>query len=351
MDSAAYKLRFLIVGLLVGINVLLVYVLLTPPAAKNTPPSDSARPVVTSDIILASGLDSSNAVTSGFAAAADELGAVTQNLGRNLDSAGTRISGGLSGAVRAVGAIAIASGRLIHNSARFTAQTMYSGVTFTGRTIASGVVFAGHTAGKSFAAVFRGAGNIVGFVSRTPVVSAVISPSASAAVPVIDPHSSGAYASYAAAPAIQASAPAQPAQQTTHPQEHAPSWPIRGEITTLFGVPHWPWQPVHTGIDISDGWVSGVTPVKPYKPGKVIATVYSYSGLGNHVIVDHGSGLTSVYAHLHSISVSEGQTVDKNTSLGTEGSTGASTGTHLHFEIRINGQPVNPLDYISGRPE
>jgi murein DD-endopeptidase MepM/ murein hydrolase activator NlpD len=72
--------------------------------------------------------------------------------------------------------------------------------------------------------------------------------------------------------------------------------------------------------------------------------------LGNHVIVDHGNGVTSVYAHLHSISVQVGQDVTLDTTLGLEGSTGASTGTHLHFEIRVNGQAANPQQFISGQP-
>jgi murein DD-endopeptidase MepM/ murein hydrolase activator NlpD len=103
-------------------------------------------------------------------------------------------------------------------------------------------------------------------------------------------------------------------------------------------------------MDISSGKASGVTVVKPIKPGRVIETVKSSKGLGNHVILDHGSGVTSIYAHFATISVKEGQTVDKNTPLGSEGSTGLSTGPHLHLEIRVNGQAADPRHFINGRP-
>jgi murein DD-endopeptidase MepM/ murein hydrolase activator NlpD len=130
----------------------------------------------------------------------------------------------------------------------------------------------------------------------------------------------------------------------------SPQWPIHGVITEEFGVPHWPWQPIHTGIDISDGAAQGVTPIKPFKPGRVIVVVHSNSGFGNHVIVDHGDGLVSLYGHMYSTAVQVGQLVDKNTTLGYEGTTGASTGVHVHFELDLNSQPVNPHQYVAGQP-
>jgi murein DD-endopeptidase MepM/ murein hydrolase activator NlpD len=125
-------------------------------------------------------------------------------------------------------------------------------------------------------------------------------------------------------------------------------WPTRGKITARFGVPHWPYQPVHTGLDISSQKASGVNPIYPFRAGTVIKTVKSYSGLGNYVEVDHGYGITSVYAHLASIAVAEGQEVTIETELGREGTTGVSTGVHLHFEIRINGQSTDPLPFLNG---
>lgn len=123
-------------------------------------------------------------------------------------------------------------------------------------------------------------------------------------------------------------------------------WPLEGRITTRFGVPHWPYQPVHSGIDISDNTASGVTPIYPFRAGTVIKTEESYRGLGNHVIVYHGNNITSVYAHLASINVSEGQDITTTTELGRQGTTGVSTGVHLHFEVRINGQATDPLPFL-----
>jgi murein DD-endopeptidase MepM/ murein hydrolase activator NlpD len=127
-------------------------------------------------------------------------------------------------------------------------------------------------------------------------------------------------------------------------------WPIHGRVTTQFGEPHQPWQPTHTGIDITSARAAGATPVSPFRAGTVTKVVHSYSGLGNHVSVDHGGGIVSIYGHLFSTQVLVGQTVRPGDTLGTEGSTGASTGTHLHFEIQVNGTPVNPRNYLAGSP-
>jgi len=69
-------------------------------------------------------------------------------------------------------------------------------------------------------------------------------------------------------------------------------------------------------------------------------------GYGNRVLLDHGNGLQTMYAHLSGISVSEGQTVNRGDVIGRMGSTGRSTGTHLHFEIRTGGGLVDPLEYL-----
>lgn len=75
---------------------------------------------------------------------------------------------------------------------------------------------------------------------------------------------------------------------------------------------------------------------------------YGGSGYGNYVVVDHGGGVTTLYAHLSTVSVSKGQTVSQGTVLGITGSTGASTGPHLHYEVRINGVYQDPLNYLAG---
>jgi murein DD-endopeptidase MepM/ murein hydrolase activator NlpD len=165
-------------------------------------------------------------------------------------------------------------------------------------------------------------------------------------VPIIDPNSPELLAALTALPPAKT----KDAKQAATRDNSDPVWPIHGAITTNFGVPHWPYQATHTGLDISDGQASGVTPVKPFRPGRVVDVVASGSGLGNHVVVDHGQGVTSVYAHLASISVKVGQKVAQGTTLGLEGSTGASTGTHLHFEIRVHGRAADPHRFINGQP-
>ena len=70
------------------------------------------------------------------------------------------------------------------------------------------------------------------------------------------------------------------------------------------------------------------------------------SGYGNYCIIDHGNGYTTLYGHARDIYVKEGQKVSRGQSIGEVGSTGTSTGAHLHFEVRINGGTVNPLNYL-----
>lgn len=99
----------------------------------------------------------------------------------------------------------------------------------------------------------------------------------------------------------------------------------------------------HPGLDMTD---PKGTPVRPIAEGKVI-TVISYPfGYGKHMLIEHDQGAKSLYAHLSKVDVREGQAVDKNTVLGEVGSTGWSTGNHLHLEIYQDGTPVNPLDAL-----
>lgn len=80
--------------------------------------------------------------------------------------------------------------------------------------------------------------------------------------------------------------------------------------------------------------------------GKVITAAYHWS-YGNYIVIDHGNGLSTLYAHCSSLAVGAGQNVSKGQTIGYVGSTGNSTGPHLHFEVRINGSRTNPLNYIS----
>ena len=99
----------------------------------------------------------------------------------------------------------------------------------------------------------------------------------------------------------------------------------------------------HPGIDL-DG-ATGDT-IKAIKKGKVETVEYSNVGYGKHVIVDHGSNLKSLYAHFSKINVKVGDEVTTDTVLGEMGSTGRSTGDHLHLEVRDHGIPVNPLSVL-----
>ena len=116
-------------------------------------------------------------------------------------------------------------------------------------------------------------------------------------------------------------------------------WPLNGAINSYYGPR---WGRMHTGIDI-DGTTG--QPVVASKSGRVILAS-SYSGYGNCVIIDHGGGISTLYAHLSSFNVSSGQEISQGEIVGNVGCTGSCTGDHLHFEVRVNGSPVDPLDYL-----
>jgi murein DD-endopeptidase MepM/ murein hydrolase activator NlpD len=115
-------------------------------------------------------------------------------------------------------------------------------------------------------------------------------------------------------------------------------WPVNGVVTSGYG---WRWGRLHEGIDIA---APIATPVRAAASGTVIYAGVM-SGYGNIIVIDHGGGLSTAYAHLSAIyagggGVSQGQTI------GSVGSTGHSTGPHLHFEVRVNGTAVDPLGYL-----
>lgn len=122
--------------------------------------------------------------------------------------------------------------------------------------------------------------------------------------------------------------------------------PVPGRITSPYGYrihPIWGYRKMHYGIDYAGG--TGST-IKATRSGTVITAQYLPS-YGNTVIVNHGNGVSSLYAHMNSIEVSVGQSVSQGQRLGGVGSTGDSTGPHLHFEIRINGVRQNPANYVN----
>ena len=88
------------------------------------------------------------------------------------------------------------------------------------------------------------------------------------------------------------------------------------------------------------------TPTYAAKGGTVIVAGMNNGGYGNLVVIDHGGGFSTAYAHHQSLTVSVGQTVSQGQQVGLEGSTGYSTGCHLHFETRVNGSVQNPRNYL-----
>jgi murein DD-endopeptidase MepM/ murein hydrolase activator NlpD len=102
------------------------------------------------------------------------------------------------------------------------------------------------------------------------------------------------------------------------------------------------WGRSHNSVDIAN---SIGTPVYAAEPGKVIFSGRS-SGYGNLIKISHGGGLVTYYGHLNSRAVSSGQSVDRGQLIGYMGNTGNSTGPHLHFEVRVNDSPKNPMKYL-----
>jgi murein DD-endopeptidase MepM/ murein hydrolase activator NlpD len=117
------------------------------------------------------------------------------------------------------------------------------------------------------------------------------------------------------------------------------SWPVAGPVTSGFGSR---WGRMHEGIDVGVG--TG-TAVHAAAAGTVVYAGWM-SGYGNVVVIDHGNGLSTAYAHNSSLLVSQGTSVGQGAVVALSGNTGHSTGPHVHFEVRVNGAPVDPLGYL-----
>jgi murein DD-endopeptidase MepM/ murein hydrolase activator NlpD len=116
-------------------------------------------------------------------------------------------------------------------------------------------------------------------------------------------------------------------------------WPVHGVLTSGFG---WRWGRMHEGIDLA---VPNGTPVVAAAAGTVIVAGWM-GGYGNLVVVDHGGGISTAYGHNTSVTVGVGQQVAQGQLIAYSGSTGHSTGPHVHFEVRINGGAVDPMGYL-----
>jgi murein DD-endopeptidase MepM/ murein hydrolase activator NlpD len=116
-------------------------------------------------------------------------------------------------------------------------------------------------------------------------------------------------------------------------------WPVQGPLTSPFGTR---WGTLHPGIDIG---VPSNTPVHAAAAGKVVWCGWE-TGYGNFVVIDHGGGYATAYGHNTRIAVSCGQQVAQGQVVAYSGCTGFCTGPHVHFEVRVNGNPVDPLGYL-----
>jgi murein DD-endopeptidase MepM/ murein hydrolase activator NlpD len=318
-DTLWFKLRYLIGFLFVALCLLLLPFLLS--LIWINPTASAANSHSSENTDSSATYDSPNLVANGLFSAAD-------GIGKGVNKTQKSFSKSINSATATIATATVTTGRAVAKGATASAGAVASAV------------------GTSSSFVADTTGNIIGFVADAPVVTSIIRPADSLPPPAIDPDIPILAVAQAEPPKNDsADVPAEAAEP-----EAKPIWPIHGAITTEFGVPHWPFQPTHTGIDISDGKPSGITPIHAFKPGVVKEVIQSSLGFGNHVIVDHGNGLTSLYGHMYKTSVKVGQKVDQKTILGYEGTTGASTGPHVHFEIHLNGVPVDPHKYVSGRP-
>jgi murein DD-endopeptidase MepM/ murein hydrolase activator NlpD len=117
------------------------------------------------------------------------------------------------------------------------------------------------------------------------------------------------------------------------------AWPANGTVTSGFG---YRWGALHAGLDIANGVG---TPIRAAKSGTIILAGWN-GGYGNCIVIDHGGGFSTLYGHMSRLRAGEGQSVKQGELIGDMGSTGNSTGPHLHFETRVNGNPQDPTRYL-----
>ena len=122
-------------------------------------------------------------------------------------------------------------------------------------------------------------------------------------------------------------------------------WPVP-HTHNITSYMEWRWGRMHNGIDIAGGGDYG-QPFVAADGGTVIWSGDDGGGYGNYVMIDHGNGYITVYGHASELACSTGDYVSQGQTIGYIGSTGNSTGPHLHFEIRLNGDYQDPLGYVS----
>lgn len=133
-----------------------------------------------------------------------------------------------------------------------------------------------------------------------------------------------------------------PSATVSSPGRAGYSWPLCGYVTSRYG---YRWGRMHRGLDIDDNRSSAILAAKG---GRVIFAGWQ-GGYGRLTLIDHGDGVVTAYAHQAAFGVSEGQSVVRGQRIGTVGNSGSSTGSHLHFETRVNGSAVDPERFLPGR--
>ena len=144
---------------------------------------------------------------------------------------------------------------------------------------------------------------------------------------------------------LQAEQAAKNGTSTKAPGAYVWPCPSSRTITSNYGYRVHPVtgaKKLHSGMDIGASYGAAVVAAAS---GTVIMSKY-YGGYGNCIIIDHGGGVSTLYGHMSSLVAKTGQTVSAGETIGKVGSTGVSTGNHLHFEVRINGSTVNPANYV-----
>ncbi|MBI1910137.1 MAG: M23 family metallopeptidase [Deltaproteobacteria bacterium] len=122
-------------------------------------------------------------------------------------------------------------------------------------------------------------------------------------------------------------------------------WPVKGWVTSEFGMRH---SPLHSGMDRHEGLdIAAQWGTLVAAPADGIVSFAGYKGgLGKTIVIQHGFGISSVYGHTSALYVKPGEKIKRGMRIAAVGSTGASTGPHLHYEIHVDGVPVDPMQYI-----